>query len=130
MQRIYTITFLVPLMVTLLKTVLGHKELKNGADWFEMPGSVNGNSGMYEIGMLENAKKLYNTLKYTFYFQPIEKQIQIKFEALSTGNIQVVGFLKDKSYLYTLNFSFEMSPSELLDMIKECENVCDDINYM
>ena len=110
--------------------MLGHKELKNGADWFEMPGSVNGNSGMYEIGMLENAKKLYNTLKYTFYFQPIEKQIQIKFEALSTGNIQVVGFLKDKSYLYTLNFSFEMSPSELLDMIKECENVCDDINYM
>jgi len=75
-----------------------------------------------------NARKLYNTLKYTFYFQPIETQVQLKFEPLLTGNILVTGFLKDKFYTYTLNFSFEMSPSELLNMIEQSENIYEVLN--
>jgi len=74
---------------------------------------------------LQNLKKLNETLKQTFYFQHIDEQLQIKFEPLITGNISVTGFLKDKQYINTLNFAFEMPPTELSYLIRQSENIID-----
>jgi hypothetical protein len=51
--------------------------------------------------------------------------LQIKFEPQITGIISVTGFLKDKQYLNTLNFSFEMPPTEIFYVIKQSENIID-----
>jgi len=74
---------------------------------------------------LQNLKKLNETLKQTFYFQHIDEQLQIKFDPLITGNISVTGFLKDKQYINTLNFAFEMPPTELSYLIRQSENIID-----
>ncbi|OXB06440.1 WapI family immunity protein [Flavobacterium pectinovorum] len=72
---------------------------------------------------LKNLKKLNETLKYTFYFQHNDEQMQIKFEAENSGNINVTGFLKDNQYLNSLNFSFEMPSTEILVLIKQGKNI-------
>lgn len=76
----------------------------------------------------ENGQKLYDSLISTFYFQPIEGQIQLKFEKLQTGNISISGFLRDKLNTYTLNFSFEISPFELLEIVRQAGNITDVLN--
>ena len=62
-------------------------------------------SDFYEF--VKNLKQLDETLKQTFFFQHIDEQLQIKFEPQITGNISVSGFLNDKQYVNTLNFSFK-----------------------
>jgi hypothetical protein len=79
---------------------------------------------------LLNLNKLNKTLKQTFYFQHIDEQLQIKFEPEISGNINVSGFLKDKQYLNTLNFSFEMSSTEISHLIEEGKNVMDKIKLL
>jgi hypothetical protein len=74
---------------------------------------------------VKNLKQLDETLKQTFFFQHIDEQLQIKFEPQITGNISVTGFLKDKQYVNTLNFSFEMPPTEISYLIRQCENIID-----
>jgi len=72
-----------------------------------------------------NLKRLNDTLKQTFYFQHIDERFQIKFEPKNTGNISVIGFLKDKQYVNTLNFSFEMPATEISYLIRQSENIID-----
>lgn len=74
---------------------------------------------------LHNLKTLNETLKQTFYFQHIDEQLQLKFEPLDTGNISVTGFLKDKLYMNSLQFTFEMPPTELSLLIRQSENIID-----
>ena len=73
--------------------------------------------------LLQNLKKLNESLKLVFYFKHIDEQFQLKFEPLQTGNIRVAGFLKDKLYLNSLNFSFEIVPTELGNIIRQIENL-------
>ncbi len=82
-------------------------------------------SDFYEF--VKNLKQLDETLKQTFFFQHIDEQLQIKFEPQITGNISVSGFLNDKQYVNTLNFSFEMSPTEISYLIGQCEKIIDDL---
>jgi hypothetical protein len=82
-------------------------------------------SDFYEF--VKNSKQLDETLKHTFFFQHIDEQLQIKFEPQITGNIRVTGFLMDKQYINTLNFSFEMPPTEITYMIGQCEKIIDDL---
>jgi len=55
--------------------------------------------------------------------------LQIKFEPQIKGNISVSGFLNDKQYVNTLNFSFEMPPTEISYLIGQCEKIIDDLEY-
>lgn len=82
-------------------------------------------SDFYEF--VKNLKQLDETLKQTFFFQHIDEQLQIKFEPQITGNISVSGFLNDKQYVNTLNFSFEMPPTEISYLIGHCEKIIDDL---
>ncbi len=82
-------------------------------------------SDFYEF--VKNLKQLDETLKQTFFFQHIDEQLQIKFEPQITGNISVSGFLNDKQYVNTLNFSFEMPPTEISYLIGQCEKIIDDL---
>jgi hypothetical protein len=74
---------------------------------------------------LKNLEILNGELKQTFYFQHSDQRIEIKFEPLTTGNIKVSGFLRDILYANSLNFSFEMPPSNLPNLIRNCENLVD-----
>ena len=82
-------------------------------------------SDFYEFVI--NLKRLNETLKQMFFFQHIDEQLQIKFEPQITGNISVSGFLNDKQYVNTLNFSFEMPPTEISYLIGHCEKIIDDL---
>ena len=82
-------------------------------------------SDFYEFVI--NLKRLNETLKQMFFFQHIDEQLQIKFEPQITGNISVSGFLNDKQYVNTLNFSFEMPPTEISYVIGQCEKIIDDL---
>lgn len=76
-------------------------------------------------GFLQNLKRLNETLTQTFYFQPIDEQFLLKFEPLISGNILVTGFLKDKQYINSLQFSFEVPPTELTNIIWQVESTID-----
>ncbi len=75
--------------------------------------------------LVKNLIKLNKTLKQTFYFQHIDEQLQIKFEPEISGNINVSGFLKDKQYVNTLSFSFEMPSTEINYLIKQGNDIID-----
>lgn len=74
---------------------------------------------------MKNLNRLDETLKHTFYLQHIDEQLQVKFEPQITGNIRVTGFLTDKQHENTLNFSFDMPPSEIRHVISEGNNIID-----
>lgn len=76
---------------------------------------------------VKNLKKLDEKLTHAFFFQHLDEQLQIKFEPQTSGNINVTGFLKDKQYINTLLFSFEMPPTEVSNLIMEGEKIINSI---
>jgi len=78
---------------------------------------------------VENLKKLNEKLAHTFFFQHLDEQLQIKFEPQTTGNINVTGFLKDKQYINTLFFSFEMPSTEVSNLIMEGKKIINSLDH-
>lgn len=76
---------------------------------------------------VKNLKKLDEKLTHSFFFQHLDEQLQIKFEPQTSGNINVTGFLKDKQYINTLLFSFEMPSTEVSNLRMEGEKIINSI---
>lgn len=78
-------------------------------------------------GFAQNLRRLDETLQHLFYFRHIDGQLEIKFEPQITGNILINGLLQDKLFLNALSFSFEMPPTAISGLLKECEEVKEDV---
>ena len=78
----------------------------------------------------KHLRKLNDTLNHTFYFQHIDEQFQIKFEPENNGGIEITGFLTDKLYVNTTNFSFKMPSAEIPYLIKQTQNTIIELNAL
>ncbi len=63
--------------------------------------------------------KMYNFELKTFWFLPIEKKIELKFDLLKTGHIEIEGRINNQLYTGRFEFNFETDQTFLPEIIEE-----------
>lgn len=80
-----------------------------------------------ELIDLNNLKEFLKEMKkgsrIFFVFENIDQQFKISFQFLNSKNIELEGFLKNKTYTNELNFSFELLETEIDYLITSLERV-------